>query len=70
MRLNNGKSVDAGKKYMVAGWATVGSQSPGEPIWDVVADYLRTRKTARITKFNTPRIVGLGDNAGLADYSA
>ena len=51
---------------MVAGWATVGSQSPGRPIWDVVADYLRDRKTVKIEKLNTPKLVGVEGNPGIS----
>ena len=38
MQLDNSQSIEAGKKYKVAGWATVGSQSPGAPIWDLTAE--------------------------------
>ena len=70
MTLDNGDSVEAGKSYKVAGWATVGSQSPGPPIWDVVAEYLRDQKVAKITKLNTPKLVNVAGNPGIADYSA
>jgi len=66
MTLDDGTKVEAEKKYMVAGWATVGSQSPGRPIWDVVADYLRDRKTIKIEKLNTPRLVGVESNPGIS----
>ncbi|MFA5531113.1 MAG: thiosulfohydrolase SoxB [Thiohalomonadaceae bacterium] len=68
MQLDNGTRIEAGKKYKVAGWATVGSQSPGRPIWDVVADYLRDQKTVSVKKLNTPRLKNVADNPGLADY--
>jgi len=68
MRLDNGKTIEANKKYKVAGWATVGSQSPGRPIWDVVADYLRDQKVAKVSKFNTPKLKGVAGNPGIADY--
>ncbi len=58
MTLDDGTAIDAGKKYMVSGWATVGSKSPGRPIWDVVADYLRDQKTVKIKKLNTPETGG------------
>jgi S-sulfosulfanyl-L-cysteine sulfohydrolase len=64
MALDNGTPIDASKKYTVAGWATVGSKSPGRPIWDVVADYLRAHKTVKISKLNTPKLVGVKDNPG------
>lgn len=68
MTLENGKPVEATKKYRVAGWATVGSKSPGRPIWEVVADYLRDHKSVRIAKLNAPRLKNVGANPGIADY--
>ncbi|ODB83127.1 thiosulfohydrolase SoxB [Candidatus Thiodiazotropha endoloripes] len=68
MVLNDGTKVEANKSYTVSGWATVGSKAPGEPIWDVVAKYLRDQKTVKINKLNTPKLVGVKDNPGLADY--
>jgi 2',3'-cyclic-nucleotide 2'-phosphodiesterase (5'-nucleotidase family) len=53
-----GQPIEAGKSYKVAGWATAGSQAPGRPIWEVVADYLRDQKTASVsslTKTGTTR---------------
>jgi sulfur-oxidizing protein SoxB len=67
-QLDNGKPVDPGKKYVVAGWATVGSKSPGPPVWDQVADYLRLQKTVKIKKLNTPRLKNVEGNPGIADY--
>jgi len=68
MTLDNGTRVDAGKKYRVTGWATVGSKSPGPAVWDVVADYLRIQKVAKIDKINTPVLKNIGSNPGLMDY--
>jgi sulfur-oxidizing protein SoxB len=68
MALDDGTPVEAGKKYMVAGWATVGSTSPGRPIWDVVADYLRDQKQIRIKKLNTPKLKGMTGNPGIENY--
>ncbi|MCB1764257.1 MAG: thiosulfohydrolase SoxB, partial [Gammaproteobacteria bacterium] len=67
MTLDDGTLVEADKSYMVSGWATVGAQSPGRPIWEVVADYLRDKKEIKLEKLNTPRLVGVADNPGLAD---
>ncbi len=58
MRLN-GKPVDPDKTYKVAGWAPVAEGASGVPIWDVVAEYLRAKKTIQGVKLNQPRIVGL-----------
>jgi len=69
MALDDGTLIEADKKYKVAGWATVGSKSPGRPIWDVVADYLRDVKTAKVEKLNTPKLKNVAGNPGIADYS-
>jgi len=52
----------------VAGWATVGSKSPGPPIWDMVAEYLRDRKTIRVDGVDTPRLINVAGNKGISDY--
>jgi sulfur-oxidizing protein SoxB len=64
-----GKPVDAKKTYKVAGWAPVAEGVQGEPIWNVVATYLRDKKVIRNVKLNTPNITGVGTkNSGIADY--
>ena len=65
MRLN-GKLIDAEKKYKVAGWAPVAEGASGEPVWDVVAQWLRTNKIITPRKLNTPRIIGMDGNPGIA----
>ena len=45
MRLN-GKPIEPGKKYKVAGWAPVAEGATGEPIWEVVGD-LPARQESR-----------------------
>ena len=68
MTLDDGERIEAEKSYKVAGWATVGARSPGPPIWEVVAEYLRDRRAARIEKLNTPKLVNVAGNPGIADY--
>lgn len=68
MQLDSGTPIDLKKKYVVAGWATVGSQAPGPVVWDQVADYLRRKKTVKLTKLNTPKLKNVAGNPGLADY--
>jgi len=67
MTLDSGEKIEAGKNYKVAGWATVGSQSPGEPIWDTVATYLRDVKTVKIKKLNTPVLLNTANNPGVTN---
>jgi sulfur-oxidizing protein SoxB len=64
MRLH-GKPIEADKKYKVAGWAPVAEGASGEPVWDVVAGWLRTKKTVGARKLNTPRIIGMQGNPGM-----
>jgi len=47
------------------GWKT-GTQ-PYPPLWEVVAEYLRDRRSARIAKLNTPKLVNVDGNPGTAD---
>jgi len=68
MALDDGTKVEADKSYVVAGWATVGSQAPDEPIWETVATYLRDVKTVKIEKLNTPVLKNVAGNPGIADY--
>ena len=65
----NGKAIDANKKYKVAGWAPVAEGEDvkrGEPIWDLMAKYLRDKKTIKPKKLNVPELVGMKGNAGMA----
>jgi sulfur-oxidizing protein SoxB len=64
MRLD-GKPLDADKTYKVAGWAPVAEGARGEPIWDVVATYLRAKKTIAPPKLNLPTIRGMSGNPGM-----
>jgi sulfur-oxidizing protein SoxB len=69
LTLDNGRALDPGKNYRVAGWATVGAKSPGPPIWDVVAEYLRAKKSIKVDKVNTPKLRNVSGNPGLSNYS-
>ncbi|MBC3917889.1 thiosulfohydrolase SoxB [Undibacterium sp. CY18W] len=64
MRLNGQPLVDS-KVYKVAGWAPVAEGARGEPVWDVVAQWLRTHKKISPRKLNTPRLIGVTGNPGL-----
>ncbi len=65
MRLLSGELVDAAKNYKVAGWATVGSQSPGAAIWDVTAEYLRANSIVNIGQPLQPSLKKFSKNPGL-----
>ena len=61
----NGMAVKPNKTYLVAGWASMEPQTEGKPVWDIVAVYLRHKKTVKITAPNLPKIKGVGNNPGL-----
>jgi sulfur-oxidizing protein SoxB len=64
-----GKPLEAAKKYKVAGWAPVSEEARaagGEPIWDVIARYLRAQKTIAPRVPNLPEVAGVADNPGIA----
>ena len=70
MRLG-GKPIEAGKKYKVAGWAPVAegaSSAPGaKPVWDVVETWFKSQGgRVKARKINTPRLVGMAGNPGIA----
>lgn len=68
LRRDDGTPLDPSKTYKVGGWAAVNTKAEGPPIWDVVADYLRSAKTVKIRKLNTPKIKNVSNNPGVADY--
>jgi sulfur-oxidizing protein SoxB len=63
LRLDNGRAVEAGKSYKVAGWASVNGQQ-GMPVWDVLARHLRSGKTPARNSFGVT-LRGVDDNPGM-----
>ncbi len=61
-----GKAIEAGKNYKVAGWAPVAQGAQGEPIWDVMEAFFKNHKTIAPRKLNTPKLVGMAGNPGMA----
>ena len=64
MTLDDGRPVEAGKSYRVAGWASVNQQS-GKPVSDVVAAYLREQKTVKLKRPNSVTLKGIANNPGI-----
>ncbi|MGE5525612.1 MAG: thiosulfohydrolase SoxB [Rhodospirillaceae bacterium] len=65
----HGKPLEAGKTYKVAGWAPVSEEAKkagGEPIWDVMARYLRDQKVIKPRTLNLPRLENIAGNPGYA----
>ena len=65
----NGKPLDASRKYKVAGWAPVSEEARaagGEPVWDVVARYVKAQKTIKPRELEVPVLEGVAGNPGIA----
>jgi sulfur-oxidizing protein SoxB len=64
-----GKAIEAKKTYKVAGWAPVSEEARaagGEPVWDVIARYLKAKKTIAPVALNLPKVEGMAGNPGMA----
>jgi len=64
-----GKPLEAGKTYKVAGWAPVAEEAReagGAPVWDVMAQWLRSTKEVTARPLNQPKVRGMDGNAGIA----
>ncbi len=71
-RLDNGEPIDPDKTYTVAGWAVVNRTPEGRLMWEVVRDYILNNRNEDnvlvLDKINHPKLVGVADNPGIADY--
>jgi S-sulfosulfanyl-L-cysteine sulfohydrolase len=66
-----GRPIEARKRYKVASWAPVAEgggneNAAGEPVWEVVARWLRARKSIAPRRLELPRLEGVAGNRGLA----
>jgi S-sulfosulfanyl-L-cysteine sulfohydrolase len=62
LALLDGTSLEAGKSYQVAGWASMEVQT-GASAWDIVAKHLRSSGTT-IEPKGSIKVVGVSDNPG------
>ena len=65
LRLND-QPLSAGHTYKVAGWASVAENVEGRPIWEVVADYLRAKRSLTPPVLNLPTLRGIEGNPGIS----
>jgi len=61
-----GRPIGAGKTYKVASWAPVAEGAAGEPVWDVLAGYLRAKKVIRGVQPARPALSGVKGNPGIS----
>ena len=59
--------IDPNKIYKVAGWAPVKEGASGEPVWDLVARWLKHKKIVSSRHSNAPRIIGVDGSLGLTE---
>ena len=60
----SGKAIVPSRKYKVASWASLDENASGPPIWNVVSQYLRDRRTVTMSDLNLPKLIGVRDNPG------
>ncbi len=72
-RLDDGQGIEPDGRYRVAGWAVVGDYPAGRLVWDIVRDYLISRRDGRqvirIPRMNHPTLIGVKGNPGVSDYA-
>jgi sulfur-oxidizing protein SoxB len=56
--LKSGQPIDPAKEYIVSGWASVNENTEGPAIWDVVEDYVASRKTVSVKPNDFVKVVG------------
>ncbi len=56
--LKSGATIDSGKDYVVAGWASINQATEGPPIWDVVAKHIEARRTVSTKALDSIKVVG------------
>ena len=60
-----GEPLQADKRYKVAGWAPVAEGAKGEPIWDVVETWMKSKGRIAARAPEQPRLIGVQGNPGL-----
>lgn len=56
--LKRNAPLEASKKYVVAGWASIAENVQGPPIWDVVEKYVAGVKTVKLEKNDAVKVLG------------
>ena len=64
----NGQPIQSDKSYKVVRWGVGSAQSEGEPVWDVVEQYLKSAPISKIHTPNVPRLIKVDSNPGFANY--
>ncbi|WP_026287590.1 thiosulfohydrolase SoxB [Thioalkalivibrio sp. ALJ24] len=62
----NGEPLDPDRNYVVAGWADVHEPHDTEPVWEIVADWLRDKETVSVGQPYLPKVKNVEDDPGMA----
>jgi len=57
-QLKSGQPIEAARKYVVAGWASVNQATQGPPIWEVVEKYVGRVKSVKIDENASVKVTG------------
>ena len=57
--VKTGAALDAGKEYVVTGWASVNQGTEGPPVWDVVAKHIESKKTVSSSERSAIKVLGI-----------
>jgi sulfur-oxidizing protein SoxB len=57
--IRTGQRLDPAKEYAVAGWASINEGTEGPPMWDVVTDHIRKKRTVAPRESGRVRVVGI-----------
>lgn len=55
--LSTGETIDPSKTYTVGGWASVNEGTQGPPVYDLVTDYIRKKKTIDVQPNQAIKVV-------------
>jgi sulfur-oxidizing protein SoxB len=57
--LRTGEAIDASRDYTVGGWASVNQGTEGPPIWEVVSDYIVSKKVVSVRPSTAVNVKGV-----------
>lgn len=57
--LSTGESIEASKKYIVGGWASVNEATQGPAIYDLVSTYIKRKKVINLPENRAVKVKGL-----------
>ena len=56
--LSTGEPIEAGKNYVVGGWASVNPNTEGPPVYDLVSNYIKRKKVIKLPENRAVKIKG------------